>query len=279
MKKTHFIVAALLVTTSAVIIGTGFTNVALTKPGQTLPASLDNYYPPKAQGPAYLMAMQKLNMPLAGLVCDLFENDMDNVFMNFDRFKAEYSRVAGMVPEWAEMYPEAPLTGLEAALKSGDQGKVMGALDQIDGVCHGCHVKYMPAVQHRYHWGDFGTISVTDPVTGRDVPFKQFKLMMNTDMAGIGNDLEQNQIENAQKHAGDLASRYEAMTEICQICHDSEPKYFVDDDVRKTVQALLAAFDSNPVNGAEIGGLLQRIGGESCFRCHLVHIPGAYSKY
>jgi len=134
LKKIFIIGTVFLVSALAMIIGTGVTNVASTKPGRTLPASLDNYYPPKAQGPAYLMAMHKLNMPLAGLVCDLFENDMGNVFMNLDEFKAEYRGVAGLVPEWTDEYPEAPLTELEAALTNYEarEARYKLALAQVE---------------------------------------------------------------------------------------------------------------------------------------------------
>jgi hypothetical protein len=82
-----------------------------------------------------------------------------------------------------------------------------------------------------------------------------------------------------RKHVQALASRYKALTEICAICHDSEPKYFVSDDVRGMVEAIQAALDDTPVNKARIGELVQQIGMESCFKCHLVHVPSAYSKY
>jgi hypothetical protein len=139
------------------------------------------------------MAMHGLNMPLAGLACDLLENDMENVRLNFEKFKSEYYRVAKMVPEWENTFSDAPISELDAALKSGEQSKVMSAMDQIDKVCHDCHIKYMPAAHFKYHWDDFKSISVLDPLINEDVSFKRFKLMINTDMAGIGNDLQQDQ--------------------------------------------------------------------------------------
>jgi hypothetical protein len=37
--------------------------------------------------------------------------------------------------------------------------------------------------------------------------------------------------------------------------------------------------NEEPANPSRIGALVRDIGTESCFKCHLVHVPGAYSKY
>ncbi len=279
MKKVMLLGTLLLAAGIALIARYGAADTASTHAGQSLPASLDDLYPPKAQRATYLMAMHELNMPLSGFVCDLFENDINNAYLNLERFKAQYQRVAGLVPEWVDEYPEAPLDELATALESGHQGTVMDALDQIDMVCHGCHIRYMPAVHFKYHWDDFHSISATDPLTSEPVSFKRFKQMINTDLTGIGNDLEQGQVESARKHGQDLALRFEAMKDICVMCHDSERKYYVSDDIRGIVDTLRTVLNEVPVNRARIGELVQGIGTESCFKCHLVHVPAAYSKY
>jgi hypothetical protein len=279
MKKVLMLGPVLLAAAIAVFTGYGTADVTPAAGGSTLPASLDELFPPQTPAPVFLMAMHDMDAPLSGMVCDVMENDPANAQRNLGRFKAAYRHVPELVPEWADRFPEAPLEGLEAALKSGDQGWFMGALDRLDAVCHDCHVQNMAAVQFKYHWDDFHSIEVTDPLMKQPVSYKQFKHMLDVDLVGIGNDLEQGQIENATMHAQALAARYEAFSELCVLCHDTERKYFVSEDIRSMLAGLATALEKEPVDQAEVGKLIQGIGDESCFKCHLVHAPAAMSKH
>lgn len=243
----------------------------------TLPSSLENFYPPKGNGPMYFFAMHEMADPSSGLVCDLFENDLDNARANFESFKKGYIAVSNMVPEWKELFPTAPIDELESAMKTGDPQKIMAAIEGVGGVCDACHMQYMPAVQQKYHWGDFSAISVTDPVTKQDMPFKQSMLLMETSFTGAGIDLKQGQMENARMQFAAFASRFRAMSGTCVGCHDSDRMYYVDSRVMGMIDSLGAQLGSANVNPAAVGALFQSIGTESCYKCHLVHIPAAYA--
>jgi len=266
---------------AAIVIGVGYgiADVTPAVVGSSLPASLDELFPPKTPAPVFLIAMHEMDTPLSGSVCDVFEKDMANARQNLEQFKDAYHRVSELVPEWADRYPEAPLESLDVAFESGDQGRFMGAMDQVDAVCHSCHVQNMAAVQFKYHWDDFHTIEVIDPLMNRSVGFKQFKHMLDVDLVGVGNDVAQGQIENAKKHAQALLARFQVLSELCELCHDTDRKYYVGDDIRGLVADLGQVLNQEPVDPAAIGQLTQSIGEESCGKCHLVHTPAAMSKY
>lgn len=184
-----------------------------------------------------------------------------------------------MVPEWESYYPMAPVDQLAAALDSGDPGQVMGAIDNIGKTCNNCHYRYMVPVQHKYHWGEFDILTVGDPVTGSDYPFAVFKHMMETDMVGIGIDMGQGQRENALDRLNGFEQRFTAFKEVCAACHDSERKYYVDESVTGMIAGIRAKLNEATIDPRAVGELLQGIGQESCFKCHLVHAPAAYAKY
>jgi cytochrome c556 len=242
-----------------------------------IPSSLDNYYPPKGDGPVYLFAMYEMAKPLSGLACDVFENDFDNARSNFESFKKEYTAVSNMVPEWKHLFPTEPINELGNAMEIGDPGKIMAAYETVGGICDVCHRQYMPAVYQRYHWGDFGAITVADPLTHEDVSFGRLMLLLETSFTGAGVDLEQGQLENARKQFQGFSSRFRAMVETCSGCHESERKYYADGQILGMIDSLGVRLNDATVDPAAIGALFQSIGIESCRKCHLVHLPAAYS--
>jgi len=243
-----------------------------------LPSSLDNFYPPKGNGPVYLFAMHEMAKPLSGLACDISENDFDNARTNFESFKKGYSALSNMIPEWKHLFPVAPIERLGAAMDSGDPGKIMAAYEAAGGICDGCHKQYMPATYQKYHWGDFGAMSVIDPVTNKNVTFKKLMLLLETSFTGTGVDMEQGQIENARTQYQGFLSRFRAMAGMCDGCHDTAPKYYTDGRVLDMIDNLGVRLNEETVDPAAVGALFQSIGMESCYKCHLVHVPAAYSS-
>ena len=278
MKRVvHLVVVTMLVAGMAWLTGRTEEPSAAT-PG-AVPSSLDKLYPPHAPGPVYLMEMHKLSAPFSGMMSDFLEGDQANAVANFEAFRAQYLKLSAMVPEWQQAYPIAPVDELGTVLRSGDQGGVMQAAEAVGRVCHTCHATAMVPAQQRYHWGEFGAITVTDPVAGRDVSFVQFMHLIESDLSGIGNELAQGQKENAAAHAQGLAARYATLKETCGACHDSERAYYVDDRVVQVIADLQPALAADPVQPEQVGRLLQTIGQGSCFKCHLVHLPAAYSAH
>jgi cytochrome c556 len=280
MKKCALAVvaAALAITAVAVLDRTATAEPNAPETESAIPISLDNLYPPKAPAPLFLIAKIEMATRFSGIVGDLFENDPANAQGNYETFKKQYAEMSQMVPEWRESFPLGPIDELGAAMKTGEQPKVMAALEKVGAVCHTCHVQNMARVQQKYHWGDFEGLSVTDPLTGEEVSFPRLMLAIEINMAGVGINLEQGQKENAQKQLAGFKARFAAFKETCQACHDSERKYFVDASIDGMVDRLAAQLEQSTPDPKAVGELLHGIGQESCSKCHLVHIPAAYAQ-
>jgi cytochrome c556 len=250
---------------------------ATIKQGGSLPAALDSLYPPKARAPVFLIKMIGLAESFGGMLSDLFENDLPNVAAGFEKFRVQYTELSGLVPEWRNLYPSAPVEELGASLKARDQGRIMAAVEGVGGVCSACHVENMAQVQFRHGWPDFSKIKAKDPLTGEEVSLNQLMLMLDVNFSGIQADLEQGQTENARKQFQGFKARFEAMAGTCQDCHgQDERKYYVDSGVRAMVEELgKAAAEASLEKTAKIH---QGIGMESCHKCHLVHIPAAFDQ-
>ncbi len=243
-----------------------------------VPRSLDELYPPVSPQPVYLIKMHELNRYLNGIIVDLFENDLENARMNFERFESAYAKTQSLVPEWKRDFPVKPLKELGAALASGDPGQTMKAVEAIGRVCSDCHQGTMADVQHKYHWQDIRSVIVTDPLTKKDMAFAEFKQLLNAAFTGVAVDAEQGQTENARRQFQGFRARFQALSEICETCHDTEREYYVDAKVRSLIDGLGTTLESPEINMQKIGELSEKIGTESCFKCHLVHVPAALAK-
>jgi len=245
----------------------------------SLPSSLNALYPPQAEQPVYLFKMIGLATPLMGIIVDLAENDFQNVKADFEEFRAQYIEISKLVAEWEKNYPLKPVDELGKSLESGEESKVMAAYEKVIKACHDCHVANMVKVQQKYHWGDFRTITAKDPLTNQEVNFTQLMQYINVNFVGIGLDLVQGQKENAQKQLQGFKARYEVMKETCEECHGAEErKYYTDENVDALIDKLEQALGGSTIDPKEAESLIQAIGMESCFKCHLVHVPAALSK-
>jgi hypothetical protein len=243
-----------------------------------LPSSLDALFPPKVEQPIFLFRKLEMGTYFSGIVSDLLEGDPGNAKVNFEKFKAQYEEISKLVPEWKGDFPQGPVEELGAALATGDQGKVMAAYEKMGEVCHHCHAVNMPKVQHKYEWRDFHAIKIKDPLTEEEVGFSRLKQYLQTNFAGIIVDVEQGQKENAQRQLQGFNARFQALKKICWNCHQTEPKYYVDEGVQALVDRMGQALGEASIDPKKVEALSQAIGNESCHKCHLVHSPAALSK-
>lgn len=278
---------SLIIAVAGVFIGLVFAVVSVAEdegkaapqPKLSLPASLDNLFPPKAPAPVFFIKMIEMSISLSGIVSDFMENDTENALNNYRNFKEKYLELAGLVPEWRELYPVAPVDKLGEALKSGDPGQLMAAVDNMGQACNVCHYVNMPLVQQKYHWDDFYDLTATDPLSNQDVSFLQLMHMIDSHLAGVALDVEQGQWENAKNQLRGLDARMRAMKDVCAACHDTERKYYVDEGVFNMIDKIGLALNETPSDTKAVNDLLHGIGQESCTKCHLVHVPAAYARY
>jgi cytochrome c556 len=243
-----------------------------------LPASLDAFYPPKANEPAFLIAMFGMTGLMQGALVDLMEQEPENAMKHFVQFKAKYQEVAKMVPEWESRFRIAPVAGLEAAVASGDLGAVMEAFEKLGGVCNSCHMDTWVAVQHRFHWGNFAGIRVTDPASKKELSFLQLMYLLEGSFFGIVIDLEEGQKDKAQKHFAEFQARFEALGESCGECHPTKRHYYVNDEITGMVAKMGEMLKQEQVDRDALMGIGMEIGEKSCGKCHRVHLPAAIGQ-
>ena len=244
-----------------------------------LPASLDNFFPPKAPAPIYLFEMFALSGAFSGIGVDLQERDVPGVQKNYEAFKAQYAKMSGMVPEWKELFPTAPVEALGVALSSGDPAKIGPAMGQIGQVCGTCHLLNQTKAHQKYHWPDFGIIKLTDPVSKQSLSWVDYMFAMAGAYDGIGNDLGQGQLENARKQFDAFSARFKALPTIaCVNCHTTPRTYFVDASMMTMVDNLGKEISSATPDPKKVGDLIGVVGNESCMKCHLVHLPAQSTK-
>jgi hypothetical protein len=243
-----------------------------------LPASLDNFYPPLTQAPVYLLDMFAIATPLEGIGADLYENDMAGARENFEAFKSAYQKTAGMVDEWKEKFPMAPLDTLDQALKIGDIARIGPAMAKIGDVCSACHLMNQTKAYQKYHWPDFGMLSLTDPVSGGDLSWHEFMMGMSGNYSAISTSLQQDQLENARGNFQAFSLRFKSMAEGCFGCHETPRTSFTDASVQDMIKELGIALDHSVPDADRIEKLNMAIGNEGCLKCHYVHMPAVFAR-
>ncbi len=111
------------------------------------------------------------------------------------------------------------------------------------------------------------------------VTFSRLMQYLDANFAGISISVERGDKEVAQRQLQGFSARFQAMKETCGSCHDTERKYYVDENVQTLIDKLGQALAGSSVDPKAVESLRQGIGMESCAKCHWVHIPAAYAKF
>ena len=68
------------------------------------------------------------------------------------------------------------------------------------------------------------------------------------------------------------------MSTACLECHYSKPKYYVNDDIQGMIYGMGEEIEAGgPANLTAANNLRYGIG-DSCHRCHIIHMPPQYAK-
>ena len=188
----------------------------------------------------------------------------------------QYFKISKLVPEWSEHFPAEPMENLEIALDSGDSKKINSAIQGVGKTCAECHQKHLPEVWYKYHWKDFETIKIPDPLTNKLLGFVEY-------MFGLHHSFSAANTYLAEEKAGgkfnktiealyDLEKRVEALNVGCKECHGKEDKrkYFTSPDILDLISIARYEIQKNQPNIEEVNKRLQATGMESCYKCHLV---------
>ncbi len=242
------------------------------------PAELDSLYPPLALSPLYLTEMTELGTLYSGFVVRIFEGDRSGAKVLFDSFREQYEALSEIVPQWKDDFPSQPLDELAALIEEGEPGEITVSAEKVGDICHSCHIANLPKVQQKYHWDEFSTIYLTDPLSNESTDYRRFKMSLEMSFTGIGVELQQGQIEKAIGHFENFNRGVEQLKESCGACHDVERKYFVDAVLDELVSKIGTELQTESPDMQIIGQLSQQIVTENCLKCHLVHLPATYAK-
>lgn len=238
-----------------------------------LPSSLDQYY--KTQPPEYLIKKWELAESAQGIIMYFQQGDLVNAKKSFTAFSKEYKDIADMVPEWRKYYDPKPVENLGTALDSGNASAISGAVGGVAENCNKCHTEYMPAVWNHYNWKNFNDVMISTPEGQLPWTAAKFKYLV-IGFDGIGLNIEKRDQTGAQQSFNLFRSMFSNMTAACNSCHATEPRYYVSEDIQAMISDMGADIASGNLSRAE--EIRQTIGMESCYRCHVLHVPAQLAK-
>ncbi|TFH44023.1 MAG: hypothetical protein E4G94_04045 [ANME-2 cluster archaeon] len=242
-----------------------------------LPQSLDKYYiEPQFPGMPfeYLAEMYKLGESMMGIPVNLGQGDFVNAGNSFNEFSECYENSSKMVPEWRKYYDQKAVDELGRALADNDPDAINEAMREVGETCSDCHLDTLTPVYYKYYWGDFREVMIETP--DGLMPWKVAKmyyLLMGFD--GIGVNIKEGDQDGAQQSFELFDSMFDNMSANCSACHNSEPRYYVSEDIQTMIEdmgTLIYAGNLTEANGLRYGI------GDSCHKCHIVHMPPQYAK-
>jgi len=240
-----------------------------------LPESLDQYYNETTGRPfEYLLDMYELGESMMGIPVNLGQEDFPNAITSFEEFHDNYNYSSTMVPEWERYYNQKAVIELGRALDEHDEFAIGIAMGEVGETCSDCHQDTLTPVYYEYYWGDFREVEIETPDGPK--PWKEAKmnfLLMGFD--GIGVNIKEGDQPGAQESFELFDSMFDNMSANCSACHNSEPRYYVSEDITgmiNTMGALIEAGNLTAANNLRYGI------GDSCHKCHIVHMPPQYAK-
>ena len=243
------------------------------------PKSIDQYY---QKAPSdWLMAMFGIVGPMGAMETHLKVGNMDKAKEYFAAFKTGYVKASKMVPEWSDHFPSEPIENLETALDSGDSNKINLAIQGVGKNCAACHQEHLPAVWYKYNWKDFSKIKVPDPLTVKLRGWIEYMFGLHHSysaaMTYLAEEKAGGKFDKTIEAIFDLEKRVEILNVGCQECHGKEDKrkYYTSPDVIDLLITARYELQKNQPNIEEVNKRLQIAGMESCYKCHLVHVPAA----
>jgi len=211
---------------------------------------------------------------MMGIPVNLEQGDYMNASKSFNEFSGCYEYSSKMVPEWQRYYNQKAVNELGRALADGDQVAIEMSMGVVGETCSDCHLETMTPVYYKYYWGDFRDVMIETP--DEPIPWKDAKmyyLLMGFD--GIGVNIKEGDQDGAQQSFELFYSMFDNMTDACLECHDSMPRYYVSEDIQMMINDMGTNISAG--NLEEANGLRYGIG-DSCHRCHIVHMPPQYAK-
>lgn len=136
----------------------------------------------------------------------------------------------------------------------------------------------MPQIWNKFNWNDFSKLTMKTPNPEEPVlPFPAAKIKyLAAGFDGIGVNIKNNNQKGAKESFGLFKTMFDNMNSTCSSCHASAPKYYVSSDIRSMIDMMGEKINSGNLSEAE--GLRMGIGMESCYRCHVLHMPSQFAR-
>ena len=281
MKKTLVIalIVISLIGISGCISSDKNTGVVNEQEDEELPQSLDQYYqsaPP--QPPEYLIKMFELGETFMGISVNIQQNDMVNAKKSYAAFYENYMKSAEKVPEWKKYYDIEAVKKMGDALETGDVPGVFDSLGKVGAGCSNCHKVNMPEVWNKYNWKDFRnvTLNTTNPEEPQ-LPWAAAKMKyLAAGFDGIGVNIKQGNQAGAKQSFELFTAMFNNTKQACKVCHATERRYYVSDDIMGMINTMGQEIEAGNLTAAE--NIRQGIGAQSCYACHVLHLPAQFEK-
>lgn len=243
---------------------------------EELPSSLDQYY--QSQPPVYLISMFQLGEAMMGIGVNVQQGDMVNAKKSYDDFSKKFKDSSNMVPEWKKFYDQGTVEKIGASLDSGNVPAVFENIGKVGAACVKCHKEKMPQVWIRYNWNDFSKLTLKTPNPEEPVlPFPAAKIKyLAFGFDGIGVNIKNNNQKGAKESFGLFKTMFDNLKGTCSSCHVSPRNYYASADIQAMIDTMGDKINSGNLTEAE--GLRMGIGMESCYRCHVLHMPAQFAK-
>jgi cytochrome c556 len=209
---------------------------------------------------------------------NLQQGDTVNAKKSYEDFLKKFEDSSNMVPEWKQFYDQGAVEKIGTSLDSGDVPAVFENIGKVGAACVKCHTEKMPQIWNKYNWNNFSELTMSTPNPDEPVlAFPDAKIKyLAPGFDGIGVNIKNNNQKGAQESFGLFKTMFDNLNSTCSSCHASSPKYYVSADIREMIDTMGEKINSGNLSEAE--GLRMRIGMESCYKCHVLHMPAQYAR-
>jgi len=275
MKNSYLVTSIVII----VILGAGvwmLSNNNEENENEGLPSSIDQYY--QSQPPVYLTSMFDLGGAMMGIGVNLQQGNMTNAKKSYEDFLNKFENSSNMVPEWKKFYDQGAVEKIGTSLDSGDVPAVFENIGIVGAACVKCHKEKMPQVWNKYNWNNFSKLTLNTPNPDEPIlPFPDAKIKyLAPGFDGIGVNIKNNNQKGAQESFGLFKTMFNNLNSTCSSCHVSPRNYYVSADIQAMIDTMGEKINSGNLSEAE--GLRMRIGMESCYRCHVLHMPSQFAR-
>ncbi len=235
-----------------------------------IPGSFDKYY--KTQPSEYLLKMNELSSSMENVVIDLQDENISSANKSFNIFSEKYINSSKMIGDWERYYDTGEIDDLGKAIHSGNISEAFEIMDNVRDACTDCHREIRYVIWAMYDWKDFQDVKMNTTDTNKSLvswtTAKTKYLLLGFEGIGIG--IKKGQKEETAKSFKLFKNMFLNMKDACNSCHNTERKYYVNENVMSMIDAMDKEISTGNPDEAE--KIRLEIGNE-CHKCHIIHEP------